>query len=338
MRARDVPRHLRDEDRVLGEIAPLGIHDARARRDGVAHDPVAGLGHDHVRGPHEVLVSHPQRVAARGVDGDDVGRPRALGRVDQEADGSEVRERAGRHGGHPEPSEGNERAGPRLLKTEAPSRVHAAHPRTAGHERDRFTPREGGEIAREGQLEHQGRRAVGGRRRVRGLEQRWLARRQVAVDPVPGEVREADRGHVRFGGRLEGERGHVAENDAGPEPAQPARFLRRSRGATRRELAPAPRGALLVDDEGPLLREADVALERAEEEGTGHRIAKELLRSRGHDGERQVRCLLPHRPQHLAHARRVPVAVPGHVRDDHIGLNGFNAENAENAQRKAEQR
>src|SRR5439155_18750140 len=227
--------------------------------------------------------------------GDDVGGPRTLRRVDQETDGSEVRECAGRNGGHAETPEGNEHAGPRLRKTEALPRIPAAHPRTAGHERDRFSPREGGEIAREGKLEQQGRRAVGGRRRGGGRAQRGLALREVAVDPVPGEVRKADRGHVRGGRGLEGERGHVAENDAGSELAQPARFGRRARGPTRRERAPVPRGALLVDDEGPLLGEADVALERAEEERAGHRVAKELLRSRGHDGEGQVPCLLPNR-------------------------------------------
>ena len=58
---RQVPRHLRDHDRVLREVAPVRVDEAGARADAVADDPVARLGHHDVDGPHHVRVVETRR-------------------------------------------------------------------------------------------------------------------------------------------------------------------------------------------------------------------------------------------------------------------------------------
>ena len=131
-----------------------------------------------------------------------------------------------------------------------------------GDERDVLDVREAVEPARHRQLQRHRRLGVGA---ADGRQQR---RRQphariVGVDPVPGEVAQRHRRDAGGGAHREGQRRDVADDQAGAELAQRARFA----GRARHQVAVERRGAAdavgLVERQPVHLHHAGVALERA---------------------------------------------------------------------------
>ena len=198
--------HSLDQDRVLREVAALGVDDARSGRDGVGDDAVPGLGHHHVHRPDDVGVGEPERLQPIVHVGG--AEPAELRRAPCRAPPSRATPRRRTRAAPPACRRGRAAAAPRR-----------AGPGVAGPPARSVHVREHGEVAGEGELEEQRGVPVGpGGQLGRGCE-RGLADRQVAVDPVPGEVAEPDRrdaGPVRG---LEGERGDVGHHQ--PDPGFP---------------------------------------------------------------------------------------------------------------------
>ena len=158
--------------------------------------------------------------------------------------------------------------------------------RAPGHERHVLDAGKGPQVAGEREPEEKRGPPVGLPGQRGRLPERRLPRRQVAVDPVPGEVPQSHRGHARAVRRGEGQRRNVSEDETRPRALQPACLGGHEVVPSRRELAAASGGRRLVDHERVLLDEAHVALEPPRRQGRDHHPLEQKGWGRGGDGDR----------------------------------------------------
>ena len=268
--AGQVARHLAHHHRVLGEVAAVGVDHARAGPQSVGDDAVARLRHDHVDRTHEVDVVEAEAFEA------------LLGelRRDEVAQVRRAPEERRVEPGQADPTEGEEDR--RAVEAEAPPCLGAVDPGPARHETDVPSPREDREVAAEGELEEEVGPGIAARGQVRRGEEGGLPLREVAIDEVPGEVRERQRRHARPRGRREGERRDVAEHEAGAHGAQEGGLRGHPPGEGRVEGEAALGGGGLVDAKRVVLDEAHVALHPAHLERTEACPAQEPLGDSAH--------------------------------------------------------
>ena len=141
----------------------------------------------------------------------------------------------------------------------------------------------------------------------------------VAVDPVPREVAERDRGHLGQVRRVEPERRDVGHDEGSVELAQHRRFRRRP-GRQRVHIGRGPPDRLLgVEAQAVVLHHPGIGVEPVQHERPPHREIEQPPRCPGADVHREPRPALEHGVDDLDRARGVPQPVTRDVVDEGAG-------------------
>ena len=156
--------------------------------------------------------------------------------------------------------------------------------RVAGDEGDVLDVREALEPARHRQPQRHRRLGVGAADR-RQQRRRQPDARIVGVDPVPGEVAEADRRDAGRGADRKGQRRNVADDQPRAELAQRARLARGARHQIAVERRRATDAVGLVERQRVDLHDAGVGLQRAEGDLAFDRQVEQPSRRRGADAD-----------------------------------------------------
>ena len=184
-----------------------------------------------------------------------------------------------------------------------------------GDKRNVFDVREALEAARHRQPQRHRRLRI---RAADGWQQRRREphARVVGVNPVPGEVAEADRRDAGGRANRKRERRDVADDQAGAQLAQHPRLT----GGARHQIAVKRRGAAdrvrLIERQRVDLHDAGVAFQRAVSDLALDAQVEQPPRRRGADADAGFRALGKDGVDDLDGARGVSEAVTGNIKDD----------------------
>ena len=317
-------RHRVDEDVVLGEPSAGRIEQGRVIGEALGNDAVPGLGHDGIRGAHDVFV--PQ---ARLIDVTIAQEPQVRRRGARESQGVS-------RGDDGVVAQGRQRGEVERRNAEAPERrknqacagrhsevcadILRVPRRMPCHEGDVFDrARPAFEAAPHRQAQggvHSGVGGPNGGEHLRRLAHQIGVR---FVDPVPGEVSHRDAGDTGSCRGFERKRRHVADHEAGPACAEERCFVVGPRAELAVERPRRLNRAGQIEVEAVLLDDPSVGVER---QHVGRHPQGHVEQPAGGcrpDDQVRSRAARADLIDHFDHARRMAESVTRYVEHQHRG-------------------